>query len=166
MADIPVRTGSEVFQFSGYFEWPGLYLYITSWMKANLLKIYEPVFKDKTNTNGVTEREISLYGEVKMDRMSKKKMKIDLHLWDCEKVEVTKDSKTKKLERGRIQIKINSSVDNDHQKLFSTPTGRKLSPIYNKIIGIKYGATTLDDWFEKSHELFIGIKNYLGVDTE
>lgn len=165
--NISVRTGSEVFQYSGYFEWPGLYNYIVSWMRSNLLKIYEPTFKDKTSQDGVTEREITIYGEVKVDRMIKRTIKIDLHLWDCQKVTVTKDGVSKDMERGRIQIKIATNIARDYQDIFNeSGISKKLWVLYDKMTSNKFELTDWDDWFAKSHEFFIGIKNYLGVDTE
>lgn len=153
------------FNYSGYFDWPGLYATIMKWAGKEMLKIYEPLYKDKTTKQGFAEREFNWIFERKVDRMHKYTMNVNLRMWDIQNVEVTKDGVTKNLDRGRMRLRISAEMNNDYQGLFSKPPWDKLFGVYGTIMNWDWGFQHWDPWYNKMFELQAEIKNFLGVDS-
>lgn len=163
----PIKKGTgEEFHYSGYFEWPGTYDFICGWMSKNQLKLCEKVFKDKTSKEGFTEREIGLIGNKKVDRMNQYWMYVDIKMWDCQEVEVTKDGKTQKMSRGRFRVRIKSEINRDYQDLFGrSDFWQKMWGLYEKLTTWDWTIPQWDYWYEKSYELHQKLREYLKTDT-
>ncbi len=152
--------------YSGYFDWAELYGFITGWMSKNQLKLYEPVFKDKTSKEGYTDRELTLYGEKKVDLMNKYMLTVEVKMWDCQDVDVTKDGKTQKLCRGRFRIRISANIDNDFQGLFNkSEFWKKFYTFYEHLIKWDWNFEHWDYWYTKCFELHSGIRRFLNMDS-
>lgn len=156
----------EEFHYSGYFEWPGVYDFICGWLKQNQLKLYEKTYKDKTSKDGFTEREISIFAEKAVDRMNKYHMGVEIKMWDCQEVEVTKDGTTQKLSRGRFRVRLYSDITEDYQDLFAgSPVWSKMKGLYNKLNTWNWGFEHWDYWYTKTFELHQALREYLKTDT-
>lgn len=161
----PVGTTGD-FNYSGYFDWPGLYTLLASWANKEMYKIYEPLYKDKVNKAGFTERELNWWLEKKVDRMHKYFIEVEIKMWDVQQVEITENKETKKLDRGRFRIRISSKIDKDFQNLYSDKKNKNLWKIYSKVTNWDYNFNHWDFLYNKMFEFLNEIKNYVGVDSK
>lgn len=160
------KAVGEEFHYSGYFEWPGVYDFISGWLIKNQLKLYEKVYKDKLSKDGFTEREMTIVGEKTVDRMNKYQMTVIIKMWDCQDVEVTKDGITQKLCRGRFRVRIGAKILRDYQNLFNkNDFWIKMWGVYDKLMTYNFGFDHYDYWFTKSHDLHQALRDYLKTET-
>ena len=157
--------GATAVNFSGYFDWPGLYQVLTGWAKKEGMRIFETVYKDKTG-GGFTERELDLEFRVKVDRMNLYILHIYMHLWDCQKVDITENGETKTMERGRIHIKLSTSIDRDFQGVFDESSfWKKMRRVYYRLRFWDWAFQHWDVWYNKMYDLQKDIKVHLRMDT-
>lgn len=160
----PAKAGD--LNYSGYYDWNELYSAFGKFASVNQLKIFEDPYKDKTTKDGFTEREFKWHMEKKVDRMHKYIMKLDVHMWDCQQVEVTKDGVTKKMELGRMRIQISSILDDDWQGIFDDSPWGKFKGLYKAITGVDTGLNHEDYWcVDKMFEFQDSLKKVLGLDN-
>ena len=150
--------------YSGYIDWPGFYGTLKKWMKGELLKIYEPLYKNKTGGDGYTERELKWICEKKVDRLNKYIMTVELKMWDVQPVEITQNGETKTVDRGRIRVFIQGSIDEDYQGKFGSSNFLKaMWKMYRKLIRWEWGFSHWDYWYNKQFELRDALRKTLGV---
>jgi hypothetical protein len=160
------EVGQTSVNYSGYFDWPGLYQVITGWAKKNGMKIFETVYKDKTGGTGFVEREWDIEFRVKVDRMNMYILNVYMHLWDCQKVDVTENGETKSVERGRIFVRLTTKIDRDFQNVFEgSPFWKKTRRVYYKLKFWDWAFEHWDAWYNKMYDLQKDIKVYLRMDT-
>jgi len=167
MGNVRMLEKTGYLRYSGYFDWPKIYSSMASWMGKEQLTIYEKVYKDKTDAQGIAERELTWVCERKKDRMIKYIMEVNLRMWDVQPVEVTKEGKKKKMNRGRIRIEVTAKIVDDFQGKFEvSKISQKLYKIYSKITGLSFGLGEWDYWYTKMWELNGEFKKLLGTDTQ
>jgi hypothetical protein len=152
--------------YSGYYDWPGLYSTIIGWAKKERLKVFETLYKDKIS-KGFTEREIEFTFLRKVDRMNKYIYKVAIKIWDAQKVEVTQNGEVKKIERGRLRVLIEGSIDRDHQGLFEKGVfWLTIRNIFYRMRHWQWLFEHADTVQTKVYELQKVIKEQLGMDTK
>ncbi|MFT4326735.1 MAG: hypothetical protein ACMXYK_04495 [Candidatus Woesearchaeota archaeon] len=165
MVPDPTGNAPEI-TFSGYYSWKNLYATLTKWYTEQELEIFETVFKDKTSGSGFTERELEWEGSKEVDRMNKFYMKVAIKIWDSQVVEVTENGTTKKMDRGRLRVRITAEIEDDWQGLFSGSNFKQtMGNLYRRLIKWDWGFNEWDYWMNKQYELRDAIRNTLGMET-
>lgn len=166
MADVQGITKIGPLNYSGYIDWPKLYTVVTNWAKAEKMKIFEPAYKDKTDGQGFTEREITLTFLRKVDRMNRYEITIQMRLWDCQPVEITKNGAKKIVDRGRIRVNIDSQINRDWQNIFDESFfTKKLRRVFYTLRNWEWNLKHADTVLEKTYDLQKVIKEALEMDT-
>lgn len=100
-------------RFKGVFDYDGLMQLVYDWMDRRKFKIIEKIYKHKGGAAG-WEFERELEGTRKVTDYIKYVITVAIHTWDTKEVEVIKDGKKMKLNKGRLEIKMNIGIELDY----------------------------------------------------
>ncbi len=159
------ETISEI-KFSGVFDYDKFYRGIYSWFKERLYDVHETAYKHKATPKG-PEVEISFKGERKQSEWIMYKVSVDLHIWDMTDVEVVKDGKKQKLNKGRMTVVINMEVVFDYEKRFEEkPFYIQLyNLLIDNILWMKLMLGPVDTLYYEVYTLHTEIKKILNMET-
>lgn len=168
MADDHNQSSATIgpLNYSGYLDWPHIYTAMTNWAKNENMKIFEPVYKDKTDAQGFTEREMTIAFIKKVDRLNKYIITVSIRLWDCQPVEITENGTKRTVERGRARFLLSSVIDRDWQNIFDESLfWKKMRRVYYQLRNWDWNLDHWDTLYAKAYDLNKVIKQALGMDT-
>lgn len=161
---IPEKLGE--IKFSGVFDYDQLYRGIYGWFKERFYDVHETAYKHKATSRG-PEVEIAFKGERKQTEWIMYKVNVDLHIWDLADVEVVKDGKKQKLNKGRMTIVVNMEAVFDYAKRFEEkPLYIKLyNFLVEKVMWMKLMLGPVDTLYYEGYTLYTEIKKLLNMET-
>lgn len=144
-------VGKETIKYEGLFSVKGLYKLIEDWEDSKGYFPVENFIEESVEKEGkvITAR---LEPFKKFTDYAKAIIKIDLMISDCKEVEVKKDGKTQKLNKGKVVIEIMSILETDYEhKWEMKPLLYVLRTVFEKYIYMPF---------------LSGFKNALREDTD
>jgi len=125
------KEGLGTFLYIGPFEWNGVHDHIIEFFEG--WDFFENVYKHKKGGSGV-EKEIEWKFVKKYTEFVKYEAEVKFRIWDWKDMEVVRDGKKKKMDHGRVEMKINWKVILDWQNRFDkSPFYRRLLTLYVKL---------------------------------
>lgn len=164
---IPLGT-NPVIRYSGIFDFDGLYKAMVGWIKARRYRFIEDTYKHKPGGPFGKELEIKWLASKNVTEFYLTSMQIDFHIWDMSDVEVIKNGKKIKLQKGRVEIKFSSSIEIDYANKWSQSNFTKaLLDFYLEYV-IKKEWTSLwaDTIYYRMLKLHAFAKEYLNMQAK
>ena len=163
---MPLENRPIPIKFRGVFDWNQLYHTWINWMKSQLMKYHENIYKDKPTAGNTREIELDCMGEVKIDEFHKWIVKVSIHIWDATPVEVVQEGKKRQMLRGRIYIIIKAEVLRDYQGVYDhTPLLQRARGLILKMTEWEEKIPIWDTYYYKTIKLHSLLKQALGMDT-
>lgn len=163
-SEIPMVL-SEV-RYSGVFDYDLLYKTIHRWLKDHFYEVHESPYKHKMTPTGA-EVELTITGWRKQTDWVKFIITADTHFWDITDVEVVKEGKKQKLNKGRFWIRFKMTVIFDWQKQFEGKAFyvKLFNLLRNKIMLMQLMLGPVDDLYYETYRLQAEVKKVLEMDT-
>ncbi|MBI1970551.1 hypothetical protein HYS47_02305 [Candidatus Woesearchaeota archaeon] len=121
-------------RYKGVFDFEQLYRLMRAWFAERQYEFFEVKYKDKDKTMG-HELEITWKADRKINDFCRNDIKMFIHCWDMNEMEVVKDGKKKKVFKGRMMITFDASLTLDYQGLWDgSKLQRFLRELYIKHI--------------------------------
>jgi hypothetical protein len=153
-------------KFKGIFDYSGLLSMITDWMVSKSFETHQKKDKHKTRPTG-GETEFKIFGWRNLTEFIKWTITIEVWGWDQNDVEVVKNGEKKKMQRGRLWIRLNSEIIADRTARFDkdhlTVTLRKF--LLDKVLLHRLDSIESDMLHYRVAELQTEIKRFLGMST-
>ncbi len=153
-------------KFKGIFDYSGLLSLITDWMVSKSFETHQKKDKHKMRPTGA-ETEFKIFGWRNLTEFMRWTVTIEIWGWDQADVEVVKNGTKKKMQRGRIWIRMNSVIVVDQTNRFDknhlTVALRKF--LLDKVLLHRIDAIESDMLHYRIAELQTEIKKFLGMST-
>ena len=164
IASVPVKVGE--IKYSGVFDYDKLYKGVHDWFSKRKYDFQESTYKHKPGKAG-PEIEISFKGERKETGWIMYKISVDFHIWDLTDVEVTKEGKKQKLNKGRMTILLQMEVVFDYEKRFEDKPFyiRLYNLIVDKVMYLRLMMGPVDSLYYETTNLQTEIKLLLDMET-
>jgi len=164
---VPMKIGE--IRYSGVFDFDGLYKLIHGWLNDHCSpngEVIETPYKHKMTGRGA-EVELTISGERNQTEFVKYKFSVDIHIWNMTDVEVVKDGKKQKLNKGRFILSVTATCVFDWQKQFEGKPFyiRLFNLLRNTILKTYISFMYLGDAYYEAYKLHTEIKKFLGMET-
>ncbi len=165
---VAAEPSVPIIRYTGIFDFNGLYQAMVKWLKSRRYWFHEDVYKHKPGGPFGKELEISWRAEKKVTDFHKTTMKVSFHIWDLKDVEVIKDGKKKKLQKARIEIKLNAEITLEYQNRWQKSKFYKaLYKFYtNYVIKKEWTSFWGDTVYYRLIKFHAFIKNYLDMEAK
>ncbi len=152
-------------RYSGEFNYEKLYRGIYDWFKDKLYEVTE-TYKHKMTGSGA-EVELAFKGEKKVSEFMKWNIECETKIWGLNDVEVVREGKKQKINKGRLQITITFSVTLDYSAKFdkSELARRAFNFIRFTLLRKKIIIFWSGQLVEEAYKLHTEIKKILGMET-
>jgi hypothetical protein len=164
---LPGKGKKIIIQYSGLFDFDGLYAAIIDWAKLYGFQWEEVDFKHKVPNSKGAEQEFKWAMHKKITDYVGNKINITVHMWDLLEVEVESGGKKKMLSNARLYLWLEPVVEFDWQKRFQE--GGKLAKLlgkwYNKVMD-REASNYLDQLYYRTWDLQAIIKSYFGMQSK
>ncbi|RME77809.1 hypothetical protein D6774_03230 [Candidatus Woesearchaeota archaeon] len=128
MITIPAGSGSfSTVRYTGPFDWDKIQSYI--FKEFSDWDVAEKVHKHKKSGVGI-EKEIEWEFTIKATDLLLYKVGMSFHVWDWVQKEVVVDGKKRKMDYGRVEFKMNWSIQADWQGKYTQGIAAKLFNFY------------------------------------
>lgn len=161
-----VSVLSAEIRYSGIFDFDGLYKMMHKWLQEHYEDVFETPYKHKMTGKGA-EIEFSISGERKQTEFVKFQTTVDIHIWDLRDIEMTKEGKKQKLNKGRFTLIVKGVCIFDWQKQFEGKPLyiRLFNLLRNTILKTHIAVFYLDTLYYEAYKLHTEIKKFLGMET-
>jgi hypothetical protein len=153
--------------YSGVFDWGELYRTVVKWLQDRAYRIHEKSYKHKVGGSGA-EIEWNFDGYRKHTEYIMFAVYVFVHSYDTTVVEVIRDGKKQKLEKGRLIITLDAEWKEDYSGQFKGPFNEKMKNFLTQQVlgGDKEEGFLWWDviWYE-SYRLFNEMKKVLNMET-
>ena len=153
----------EKVEYSGIFNFAGLYNFVNSWLKEENYKVSEDKYSEKTSGN---KRDIVIEWKAakEISDYYKAEYKIKFEISDLTDVEVEIEGKTKTSNKGKATVEIKGAIIKDHKGKWQTsPFSRMARDIYNKYIVPSRTGAIEGAIIGKGKELKEEVKSFLEI---
>ena len=152
--------------YGGMFDYSKLYKGIAQWFNDNGYEFHDELFKHKVPLPKGVEQEFKVYGWYKVDEYVQIWIRIHCHTWEVRDVEFLQDGQKKKLQKGKIMIRIEPELKLDYNSKFNGVMGVKVQSFLNNVIWYKRITGNLQDTaYYRSYKLHLRIKELLNMST-
>jgi hypothetical protein len=154
-------------QYTGLFDFDGLFVSIIDWAKNYGFMWHEWEYKHKVPSPKGAETEHKWVLNKNINEYVRYEILITVHVWDLLEVEVEVDGRKKSLSNARIYIWLETTVFYDWQKKFqkSGKIGKKLGELYNQWMDRDL-SSYLDQAYYRSWDLQAIIKTYFDMQSK
>ncbi len=153
-------------QYTGLFDFDGLFAAIIDWAKNYGFMWHEWEYKHKVPSPKGAETEHKWVLHKSINEYVRYEILITVHVWDMLEVEVEVDGKKKSLTNARIYIWLETTVFYDWQEKFKGgKITKKLGEIYNKWMDRDL-SVYLDQAYYRSWDLQAIIKTYFDMQSK
>jgi hypothetical protein len=160
------NTAKVPLLYKGTFDFHAIYHTIIDWFALHECWVYEELYKDKISGPDVTEKEIKLYGEVKIDDFVMWDATITIKAWDAKVVEQRGPSGHKMIQ-GRLEVVITGHIITDYQKTFAGDgLASKARKIVNKLTSRGTISLLFGQFYGRAYGLQGDLKKILNIPTE
>lgn len=118
----PSGTNEMMVKFRGNFDFNGLYELLFGWLRDRHYRPVEKKHKEKAGGEG-REVEIDIEGELEVTEYINYMVGFSIHVWDMKTVEVKEGETTKKMDWGRLEVKLKGHVVMDPKNKIPSKTG-------------------------------------------
>ncbi len=160
-----IRLGE--IRYSGVFDWDAIYKTTTKWLSDRAYRIHEKSYKHKISGPGI-EVEWNMDGYRRHTEYVMFSVFVFVHIWDMTTVEIIKDGKKHKMEKGRLSIIIDIEYKTDYSGEFKGPFNEKLKNFLDKkVLGgeREEGFFWWDTLYYEGYRLFNELKKVLNMET-
>ncbi len=163
-----MATMVGIINFSGLYDWGKLHKTILGWIKDHKYDTDDRKYEYAVKQFG-EEIEWSIFGSRKLNEYAKYGINVELKIKDQTQVEVVEEGNKKKMDKGRIEIKVFCDFQLDYAKMFKkTKSMQKLGKFLNTRIfggGLKDAGLWEDALYYESYRLLLDIKKNLNMET-
>lgn len=154
--------------YTGLFDFDGLYTTVTDWAKNYGYMWYEMSYKHKVpNVQTGAEQELDWIITKKVTNYISFKIFFQVHTWDQTEVEVEVDKRKKTLTSARIHLTMNGSVEYDQQSIFAKGKfAKKLGKWYISYIYKREMESYWDQLYYRMWNLHAILKKYFEMQTQ
>ncbi|MBN1386018.1 hypothetical protein JW968_03515 [Candidatus Woesearchaeota archaeon] len=125
----------NVIWYKGLFDLAGMIQLIQSWLEENQYAYQEKKYKHKVPTPKGVEEDYHAFGRRRMDTYVAFEIHVQFKAWDMQDVEVIKDGRKVKMQKGRIRIEMWCVLELDWKSAFETSKFmEKVRNFYNEFI--------------------------------
>lgn len=115
----PIKLDKVTVKYKGIFDQYGFLALIRKWIEDEGFDYHEKKYKHKVYDPQGDEVEIEIFGiDKKVTRYIKFRIDVLLHCWDVKNVEVIKEGKKQKLQKGRLELRMYGTVFLDYEERF------------------------------------------------
>lgn len=159
---------TKIIQFTGIFDLDGLYKATVGWIKSRRYWFHEDVYKHKPGGPFGKELEIKWRADKKLNDFYSTGLDVKWHIWDLKDVEVIKNGKKVKLQKARVEIKLDTWLQLEHQKKWGQNKFTKALYEFfeNYIIKKEWSSIWWDTSYYRLMKFQAFIKNYLDMQTK
>lgn len=164
MVDKEEKLPRITLQYTGLFDFDGLFAAIIDWAKNYGFMWHEWEYKHKVPSPRGAETEHKWILNKNISEYIRYDILITVHVWDMLEVEVEVDGKKKSLTNARIYVWLDTTVLFDWQEKFKKGgvVGQKLGKLYNQWMDRDL-STYLDQAYYRSWDLQAIIKTYFDM---
>ncbi len=151
-----------ILKYKGMFDWDDLYNKMIAWFQQRDFDFYETLYKDKP-----PEKELSWMADRRVTGYFQYQINVEFHLWGFTTIDVVKNGKKRKMNKGRMTITFSGLVRTDWEGTWeSSPWRKKLETFFNNYIYDKeINAVHLETLYYMVYNLHDKTKEYLGMST-
>lgn len=128
------QISKEQFTHDGLMDFRGFYSFAHRWLREEEYGVSEDKYSEKVSGNS---KDITAEWKAvrKLSDYFKIEVKIEIRVWGLTDVEVTIDGQKKKMNKGRMEVKITGVLVKDWDSKWETSTfSRFMRDVYNKYI--------------------------------
>jgi len=138
----------QALKHKGYFNFRDLYNFCYDWIKEQGYEVSEKNYTEKLSANG---KEIIIKWEIEKEVTDyfKNLIEVKWHILGMTDVEIERDGKKEKTNKGELKIKFSADLERDYEKRWEdNPIWKFLRGVYDKYI-IR---TTIDEYEDRLRE--------------
>ena len=155
-------------QYTGVFDFDGMYAAIIDWAKNYGYMWHERSYKQKVPSPRGAEMEFEWDMSKNVTEYIRYKIMLTVHTWDTSETDVEVDGKKKTLTNSRLYIIINSVVETDWQERFAKGSKftRKLGGWYEKLTAKNLEGVYADQLYYRVWNLHALLKKYFDLQSK
>jgi hypothetical protein len=151
--------------YKGAFDFHAIYHAVLDWFAMHECWVYEELYKDKVSGPDITEKDIKLFGEVRIDEFVMWNCTINIRVWDA-KILDQRGPSGHKLIQGRLEVLINGQIITDYQQAFEGDgLATAFRKIVNKLTSRGTVSTLFGQYYGRTYMLQGTCKKILGMST-
>lgn len=156
-----------IVKYRGIFDQEGLLRKVYDWLTHQYYDVQESSYKHKIPDPRGAEQEIKVTAEKKVSGYLQFNIKLHFRIFDLKEVEVVKDNQKKKMNQGRIEIRISGTVAVDYKNNFEKSQFlKRLRDFMHKFVmkeDIEYWWQ--DEFYYRLYKLQQTIKEFLEMES-
>lgn len=162
----PIEMRPVILQYTGLFDFDGMYAALIDWAKNYGYHWHERVYKHKVPDVGA-EQEFVWMMTKKATEFVHFKIELNVHTWDMQDVDVAVEGKKKALTNVRMLMRITGMLTLDWQKRFGGSKFREfLGRTYYKLLKKDFESVYYDMLYYRIWNLHAVLKKYCDMQSK
>jgi hypothetical protein len=152
--------------YKGVFDFHAIYHAVIDWFALHECWVYEELYKDKVSGPDITEKEIKIYGEVRIDEFVMWNATVAIRVWDA-KITEQRGPSGHKMIQGRLEVLVTGEIITDYQEAFAGDgLATHVRKLVNKLTSRGTVSVLFGQFYGRAYSLQETCKRILNIPTQ